>query len=112
MSAGKIYKTPDGKYAARGSFVLSCGCGGTSANARNLLDKAGASEVPVIESGTHKHAKRYMEQVGLKILITELKRPKHSVLINVDTGRYVNLLQSKNNPNVYENIRKVINGIV
>lgn len=107
---GDIYQAADGSYVATGSFVLSCGCGGTSHNAKAILADAGVSDVPVIEDGSHKYARKFMAITNLKELIPPLDRVKHSVLINIDTGKYVNLLSARSNPSLYTNVRQVVMG--
>ena len=106
---GRLWKDGD-EVKAEGVFVIACGCGGVAETAKKYLKQAGYRDVPVFQTSTDKLIKAYMERVGLKIMISELKHPKHNIILNVETGQYLNLLGAKKNPNLNDNIRKVVEG--
>lgn len=93
------------------TVVFSCGCGNTTPKVRRKLQDAGVANVPVINTNSNSRTRQYIKQVGLDKVASSLKRSKHAVLFNPSTGRYLDILNAPQTPQLLNNIRRVVEDV-
>lgn len=103
-----ITREQDGTYVAHQTFLVTCGCGSVTPDARSMLRMSGCGDVPLLTSSGNPTVKAYIHQIKLDEKVRSLKKSKHAVLYNPGTGKYINLLEAPLNAETYENIRKVV----